>query len=343
MNLLYAIVRSLLNVARFYLERRRVERSWGDLEKKEYPRMRKYTAATLRTHEGTMLFQYPFDPQAVGQKKDFETVGLREGDGQLYLKQHSKKQFQEIPAVPAMNTSGSGFAVVTLFYFEWAFLEPWLDHYRNQGAGHFLLYFNGNRIPSDLARIIEEQSDVTFILWPFRFHAMRFRINDGRKTEHTQAICYQHALEMIRHRTNFSHVLAVDLDEYIIGSQRIVEYAKQGVKEVSFSNVWSKNFHGFCNGENPLAERAANFKPWRRVKSLVDVSYIQHLDIHRIWHEENMVRDGYLLHFLDVPKSGYVAVTRNGDDSVFDFVDISEHDVGAFIEIWQNFKKLEKI
>ena len=106
--------------------------------------------------------------------------------------------------------------------------------------------------------------------------------------------------------------------------------------------MWSKNFNGFCNGEKPLLDAEANFEPWYRVKSLVNVSYIQHLDIHRIYHEENMVFDGLMLHFLDVPKSGYKAHTRNNSDAIFDFVDIENHDVGAFTEIWRDFQSIMK-
>jgi len=331
-DLLKGILRSFAFQVRTRLKRRATERTWQNVKRTPY-KLQRFATVTLASPGGGTIFTNTFLGEKIKEKYDVKSYHLHTSTPQKFARIDTKDSLRDFPIIPDIYSDRRGFAVVAVFYFEWKALQPWLTHYRNQGAAHFFLYFNANVIPEELQNTVNEATDVTLIIFPFLYFSSTWRYNSGHFFQSAQPIALQHALEIIKNRTSFRYVLTCDLDEYIIGEGKIFESLQSSPKEISFANFWSRGYENFINGDAPFIAKEIEWKPWTRVKSIVDTARIQRLDVHRIWDEDNLDTSFMMLHFKDIPKRGWIDPFRNG--IVFDEnIRIDNHPSNKATNIW---------
>ena len=332
---LIGILRSLKFQIHTIKRRRAAERTWQKVRRTEHKTQR-FAHVTLAKSEGGVVITNSFLGKKVGKQYDVRNWHVHESTPQKYAFIETNDRLQDYPSIPRINSNGIGFAVVAVFYFEWRELLPWLRYYRNQGAGHFLLYFNSNKIPEELQNTVNEATDITFIIWPFQYFSSTWRHASGHPFQSAQPIALQHALELIKTRTSFRYVLTCDLDEYIIGERTIADSLDTFPKELSFANFWARGYDAFIHGGVPVIAEEIEWKPWTRVKSVVDTTRIERLDVHRIWNEDNLTNCFMMLHFKDIPKDGWVDPFRNSA-SQEENTRIDEHSTKEARSIWHKY------
>lgn len=320
--------------------RKRAMKNWGEVQQIAGTRIMDDLHAVLSNGQGATIFFSPYNLNRVIKRWNVVEAHIHNSE-RVYGRGFTTTQLDDFPSIPTTEFSNKlGFVVISIFLFDWSLIDPWLKHYRKQGASHFILYFNSHSIPSELKSFLASQVDVSLIMWPFRHRAVSAKFRDGRPFLSGKGGFLNHALELLKTRTKFTHVLCVDLDEYVIGTRKISDLLEDPRKEWSFSNIWAKGYNAFVENGAARVSVDAQFTPWHRVKSLVRIDAIDHLDPHRIYNENNLTQEFIMLHFLDAEKEGWVAPTRSGAEGGGEFIDLKEHVLPDLRRVYLGYKEL---
>ncbi len=188
----------------------------------------------------------------------------------------------------------------TLVFNDFMFIEPWMEHYRKYGVEHFLIYFNAWQIPKLLIEIGESQNDVTIIPWGFEYYWIDSKI--AKRDFHVaQPMQLHHSLFLIKQLNMGSHLLYLDIDEYVIGNSSLCDLIATQGEEISFVNVWAScdSIHQALTEETRIDEHV-DFSTPSRKKTIRSIDIPGQWPIHGSNNVSSYSKSHVMLHFGDI-------------------------------------------
>jgi len=259
-------------------------------------------------------------PEIVFQDKKFtfyDTINFRE-PGQLispyneaYFHTGQSEEVAFTISYPHVNLTENNLptklnqpkvVISTLVLNDFMFIEPWIAHYRKYGVAHFLIYFNHHSIPQQLHELAEKNEDVTVIPWDVPYSHLDSRI--GKKNFHVaQPMQLHHSVIMSKAPALGTHMLYIDIDEYIIGPNPLNELINMDTDEIGFTNVWasSESVVDLISSQT-LVDPKVDFTRESRKKSLRSLKLQGKWKIHGNAGQESIVTSHVMLHFGDIMK-----------------------------------------
>jgi len=211
-----------------------------------------------------------------------------------------EKHYPDYPSVKIKVTEdkkSNGIILAALIYDDFQFIEPWIQHYLNEGVKHFLIYYNHRLIPEYLIKISEVFEMVTIIPWPLR-HSYRNSLKGKPDKHYAQPAMLHHSQFLCAQLELGSHILHVDIDEYVIGTKPLYSVAKAN-QTTEFLNQWAYNPKGiFGPHETQTLFYESTFADsLRRKKQLKPIKPFKPFYIHGKKGERNIQSEFVLLHF----------------------------------------------
>lgn len=227
------------------------------------------------------------------------------GDAVIQLDEESVAIFKDVQNVRNdVNTfelpekaKSSKLIMTTLFLADHEYLQPWIKHYRKMGVQYFLLYFNGSEIPEKVLAYCNTADDISLIGWDFSWWEKRHL--KGKSNHHiAQPAQLGHAKLLMETQTHCKHLLACDLDEYIIGPKQLDTLINLK-PEITFANLWAE---ASFSAEGPDWQNARVPKEWmpdpyNRTKALRAIASFRRVKIHRNQDLDNLHPDFVMFHF----------------------------------------------
>lgn len=212
----------------------------------------------------------------------------------------SKNHFPHSPQFKingSMKEKSKGIVLATLIYTDFRFLEPWLNHYKNEGVKHFLIYYNHHLIPKDLIELGENESSVTIIPWPLKY-SYRNSVKAKPDMHYAQPAMLCHAQFLCAEHELGSHILHVDVDEYIIGGQPLSSLASEKLT-TEFVNYWAFNPPGLFGLQEAttLFNKGDSNDSVKRKKQLKPIAPFEPRYIHGSKHLDYINSEFIMLHF----------------------------------------------
>lgn len=192
--------------------------------------------------------------------------------------------------------------ISTLVFNDFMFIEPWIAHYRKYGVAHFLIYFNHHSIPQQLHKLAKKNEDVTVIPWDVPYSHIDSRI--GKKNFHVaQPMQLHHSVLYSKEQKLGTHMLYIDVDEYIIGPVPLNHMIDHRVDEIGFTNVWASSSSpvDFVSPET-LIHPEVNFQQVERKKCIRSLGLKGKWNIHGNAGQESISTSHVMLHFGDIMK-----------------------------------------
>lgn len=192
--------------------------------------------------------------------------------------------------------------ISTLVFNDFMFIEPWIAHYRKYGVAHFLIYFNHHSVPSILYELAEKNADITVIPWDIPYSHLDSKM--GKTSYHVaQPMQLHHAVILSKARELGTHMLYIDIDEYIIGPTPLNELINMDTDEIGFTNVWASSESAVdLISPQTLVDPKLDFTRIPRKKSLRSLQLRGKWNIHGNAGQESIVTSHVMLHFGDIMK-----------------------------------------
>ena len=203
---------------------------------------------------------------------------------------------------PSNPLSQPKIVISTLVFNDFMFIEPWIAHYRKYGVAHFLIYFNHHSVPAILHELAEKNTDVTVIPWNVPYAHLDSKI--GKSKYHVaQPMQLHHSVILSKKGTLGSHMLYIDVDEYIIGPTPLNELVNMDTDEIGFTNVWASSESDVdLISSQTLVDPKVDFTREHRKKSLRSLQLRGKWNIHGNAGKESIVTTHVMLHFGDIMK-----------------------------------------
>lgn len=192
--------------------------------------------------------------------------------------------------------------ISTLVFNDFMFVEPWIAHYRKYGVTHFLIYFNHHSVPSILHELAEKNADITVIPWDVPYSHLDSKM--GKWSFHVaQPMQLHHSVILSKARALGTHMLYIDIDEYIVGPTTLNKLINMDTDEIGFTNVWASS-ESVVDLISPktLVDPEVDFTREPRKKSLRSLQLQGKWNIHGNAGQESIVTSHVMLHFGDIMK-----------------------------------------
>jgi len=212
----------------------------------------------------------------------------------------SKNHYPQSPQFKinvSLEEKSKGIVLATLIFNDFTFLKPWLNHYKNEGVKHFLIYYNHHIIPKEVIDLGENDDDVTIIPWPLTY-AYKNSVKGKPDMHYAQPAMLHHAQFLCAEHKLGSHILNVDVDEYIIGNQPLSSIASENLT-TEFLNYWAFNPPGIFGPHETktLFNQGAYSDSVKRKKQLRPIAPFKPIYVHGSKHVNNISSEFIMLHF----------------------------------------------
>ncbi len=190
-----------------------------------------------------------------------------------------------------------GLVLSTLMFNDFIHLEPWIEHYRNQGVSHFLLYYNDSRVPATLMQLDRVNEDITIIPWPIAYYYRNSLA--GKPQWHLgQPAALHHSLVTCQKKSLGEAILYVDIDEYVVGSPKLSHLLEQNRNEWLFPNVWAScsQYPPTINSDVQI-DVTTNLSELPRRKSMFRIQGATRRNNHGSGNPALLSQDHLMLHF----------------------------------------------
>ncbi|MDA8772243.1 glycosyltransferase family 2 protein, partial [Flavobacteriales bacterium] len=203
---------------------------------------------------------------------------------------------------PSNPLSQPKIVISTLVFNDFMFIKPWIAHYRKYGVAHFLIYFNHHSVPATLHELAEKNTDITVIPWNVPYAHLDSKI--GKSNFHVaQPMQLHHSVILSKKKALGTHMLYIDVDEYIIGPTPLNELVNMDTDEIGFTNVWASSESDVdLISSQTLVDPKVDFTREHRKKSLRSLQLPGKWNIHGNAGQESIVTKHVMLHFGDIMK-----------------------------------------
>ena len=203
---------------------------------------------------------------------------------------------------PSIPLSQPKIVISTLVFNDFMFIEPWIAHYRKYGIAHFLIYFNHDSVPVRLNQLGKKNKDITVIPWGLTYSHRDSKI--GKWSWHVaQPMQLHHSVILSKKKALGTHMLYIDVDEYIIGPTPLNELVNMDTDEIGFTNVWASSESDVdLISSQTLVDPKVDFTREHRKKSLRSLQLPGKWNIHGNAGQESIVTTHVMLHFGDIMK-----------------------------------------
>jgi hypothetical protein len=293
---------------------------------------------------GKLIQKFGYEVYAnVGQKESHNNEDI------FFLRYPGR--LRDIPAtiekIQKEKCNKKGVIVQAHFFNDFMFLEPWLNHYRRQGALHFMLYYNGRRLPDFLLNIEATNGDVSLFHWPLRY-SYRNSVLGKPDYHYGQISSFQHAQFTCDNLNLGSHILFVDLDEYVIGNPSLDKLANDQ-QNTEFANCWAINPPGIFGVKRKHTKVLANkfdVTSKNQKKQLKPIRVFEPIYNHGLKNDSYISAQHALIHFGNQVELNCVGLNYKPKIDFRDlnaFQSLETLDANELLaEIFNQFEKVQK-